>query len=62
MFSIERKQKVRSKMTGFVEVSQNEMMVVDGGFVVTAAVIGACIVWGFNLGLLAVAVDMCNNQ
>ena len=30
MFSI-GKQKVRSKMTGFVEVSQNEMMVVDGG-------------------------------
>jgi len=38
MFSI-GKRKVRSKMTGFVEVSQNEMMVVDGGNDLLAAVL-----------------------
>ena len=38
MFSI-GKRRVRSKMTGFVEVSQNEMMVVDGGGI-SGAVVG----------------------
>ena len=38
MFSI-GKRKVRSKMTGFVEVSQNEMMEVDGGIAPAVIVI-----------------------
>ena len=44
-------------MNGFVEVSQFEMMDIDGGFVITAGVIGASVNWGVNLGLLAVCLE-----
>lgn len=49
-------------MTGFMEVSQNEMMEVDGGFAVTAAFVGACVVWGINAGLLYYGVRVAKED
>ncbi len=48
------------KINGFSAVADGEMVGVDGGLVMTAAFIGACVVWGVNLGLVTFAVTCCD--
>lgn len=42
---------MNNKVVGFSSVNEDELMNVDGGLVMTATVITACLVWGFNAGM-----------
>ena len=49
------------KINGFSAVAEEELETTNGGFVITSAFIGACVVWGINAGLLAFGISQAYN-
>lgn len=48
------------EVKGFSALTEEEMKETNGGFVITAGFIGACVVWGVNAGLLAYGLSFAN--